>query len=168
MTRSLSQTGASAALLLLLAACTATPPPAETGSTPEAVAAREPARLFFGATEAEAREGRRSAFVLEATPDLVLHAELPGAKYEGQTLLVRGTAPGGLVAWSFPHVQRGRSIDVVLRVLGSAAAQRHLGGVYAVRVTAPDGAVLAEGAATLASRYAALASARRPGAAGVP
>jgi hypothetical protein len=107
--------------------------------------------LALGATQAEARKGGTSSFVLESTPDLALHADLRDASYDGKTLLIRGTDPQGQVLWSYPHVQRGASFDAVLPVFGSAAARKHIVGTYAFEVLAPDRTVLAAGSASFRS-----------------
>lgn len=115
-------------------------PPAQDGS---------PARLSFGATAAQAADGHTSSFPLAATPDLVLHAILPGGEEDGKTLVIRGLDPQGDVVWSYPHLQRGTSFDAVIPIFGSAAARKHLAGRFRFEVTAPGGAVIAEGEATL-------------------
>jgi hypothetical protein len=110
-----------------------------------------PARLSVGVTEAQAREGRTSSFVLESTPDLALHATLRDSTYEGKTLLIRGLDPHGAVVWSYPHLQKGGSFDAILPVFGSPAARKHTTGSYSFEVLAPDHAVVAAGSATFIS-----------------
>jgi hypothetical protein len=111
----------------------------------------EGVRLVLGATPVEAQNAGRSSFVLENTPDLALHAELPPAKYDGKTLLIRGTDPGGSVVWNYPHIQNGPSFDAVLPVFGSSAARRHVTGTYSFQVLAPDRSVIAAATASFRS-----------------
>jgi hypothetical protein len=110
-----------------------------------------PVRLALGATASEALEGRTTSFVLESTPDLVLHATLRTATYEGKTLQIRGRDPQGAVVWSYPHVQTGTSFDAVLPVFGSTVARKHLAGAYSFEVLAPDRTVVAAGTASFTS-----------------
>ncbi|HEY2517492.1 MAG TPA: hypothetical protein VGI39_41750 [Polyangiaceae bacterium] len=147
------------ALALTAAACNA-PPAGSTGeanaeNTASESADLRAAHLTFGATKAEALAGRTTSFALESTPDLVLHGQLTTAKYEGQTLLVRGTAPNGEVFWSYPHVAKGTAFDAVLPVFGSGAARKHLTGTYNFQVLAPDQTALASGKATFTSNRTA-------------
>jgi hypothetical protein len=133
-----------AALALLPAGCKAS---GSSGGAenPESI------HLALGATQTEARRGGTSSFVLENTPDLALHAELPVAKYDGKTLLIRGTDPAGAGVWSYPHVQKGPSFDAVLPVFGSSAARKHVTGTYSFQVLAPDRSVIASAAASFRS-----------------
>ena len=94
-------------------------------------------RISFGTTTSDATAGQTTSFALESTPDLVLHATLPTDSYEGQTLTIRGESPGSVVVWAHPRIQKGRSLDVALRVVGLTAARRHLTGRYTFDVTAP-------------------------------
>lgn len=144
-----------AAGTLALAAAGCASPSSSTESTDsngsELTAATESPRLTFGATAAQALEGKTSSFSLTATPDLVLHAELSSAAYEGKTMVLRGVDPQGRLAWSYPHLQTGRSFDAVIPVFGSRAARSHAAGVYKFQVTAPDGALAAQGKVTFTS-----------------
>ncbi|HEY2513122.1 MAG TPA: hypothetical protein VGI39_19775 [Polyangiaceae bacterium] len=139
-------------LALASAACDGSSRP-DAQSRTEAPSAAAPVRIAFAATTEDARKGGAGSFVLEDTHDLVLHADLANDAHEGETLLVRGTAPNGLLVWSHPRVQKGRALDVAIHMLGSPAAQKHLVGQYTFRVTAPDGTVVAEGAPQFTSRY---------------
>jgi hypothetical protein len=136
--------------LLLLAACQA-PTSWESGNSSKTESPGSPARLLLGATKDEALAGRTSSFVLESTPDLVLHADLRDATYDGKTLLIQGRSPDGAFVWRYPHLQKGTSFDAVLPVFGSPAARNHLAGAYAFEVTAPDRTVIAAGSARFAS-----------------
>lgn len=135
---------AAGVLALSVAACT-TP----TSASESAVGS--PTRLSLGVTAAQAREGGTTAFVLESTPDLALHAALPDSKYEGKTLQIRGVDPQGGVVWSYAHLQKGSAFDAVLPVFGSAAARKHTTGPYTFEVLAPDHTVVAAGGATFTS-----------------
>jgi hypothetical protein len=98
--------------------------------------------------------GPRGTFGLlrsRGTPDLAVHATLPGATYEGKTLQIRGVDPEGRVVWNYPHLQNGESFDAVLPVFGSAAARKHVTGTYSFSLLAPDRTVVAEGKASFTS-----------------
>jgi hypothetical protein len=145
----------SCALALALAACTGPSSSTAAKESPGGsnLSARRdgPARLSFGATSAQALDGRTSSFALSATPDLVLHATCDDDKYDGKTLLVKGVDPRGQVAWSYPHLQKGRSCDAILPVFGSPAARARTTGLFRFTVAAPDHTIVAEGEATLTS-----------------
>jgi hypothetical protein len=107
--------------------------------------------LSLGATQGQALQGGTSTFVLESTPDLVLHADLPASVYENASLLIQGRNPQGAVVWSYPHLQKGDSFDAVLPVFGSPVARNHAVGTYSIQVLAPGGVVVANGGATFTS-----------------
>jgi hypothetical protein len=132
-------------LAILSAACAK--PGSDSASSSLAAGA---APISFGATSAQALAGGTSSFVLEATPDLALHAALPATQYAGQRLTVRGLDPEGHTVWNYPHLYAS-SFDVILPVFGSEAGRKRISGTYTFEVTAPDGAVLAKGQATLTS-----------------
>lgn len=143
-----------AALVVSLTAFSAcTDPSSSRKSGSEGASSNSPARLLLGATQAQALEGSTSSFVLESTPDLVLHATLRDAKYDGKTLLIRGTDPQGAVIWSYPHMQKGTgtAFDAVLPVFGSPAARKHMTGRYSFEVLAPDRTVIAAASASFTS-----------------
>jgi hypothetical protein len=145
--------GAIVAVLLGVTGCTH--PGASRG---EDESADSPPRLLLGATKGEALDGGASSFALESTPDLVLHATLRDATYEGKTLLVRGSDPTGAVVWSYPHVQRGTDFDAVLPVFGSAPGRKHITGAYSFQVLAPDRSVVAAATAVFRSASAVAAA----------
>jgi hypothetical protein len=155
---------AASAVALSLLAC-APPSSTDPADSPPRTESRvrrgaSPARLSFGATAAQALAGQTSSFVLSATPDLVLHAPLASGEHDGETLLVRGLDPQGELAWSYPHLQKGEAFDAVLPVFGSRAAHEHTTGRFTFQVTAPNGAVVAEGQATFTSAAVAATTTR--------
>jgi len=125
-----------------------TPKPSP-GGRPASTQMDAPVPLSFGATEGQARVGGTATFVLESTPNLLLHASLEGAQYDGQVLQIEGTDSGGAVVWRYTHLQKGASFDAVLPVFGSEVARKHKTGAYSFTVVAPDRAVVPRGAATV-------------------
>jgi hypothetical protein len=148
--RGLARLAAVAIIALSTAACSK-PSGEGVGTDQEPSSSSSPVRLSFGATPGEARGDDATSFVLESTPDLVLHATLRDGSYEGKTLSIHGEDPRGSIVWSYPHVQKGASFDAVLPVFGSRAAREHLTGPYSFEVLAPDGAVIAAGKAAFRS-----------------
>ena len=148
LSRCLALCACASSLVLLSGACTK--PSSETREE-RAPSSSAVARLSLGTTRAQALQGGTPTFVLESTPDLVLHADLPASVYENASLLIQGTNPGGAVVWSYPHLQKGSSFDAVLPVFGSRVAREHVAGAYSIQVLGPGRVVVESGVATFTS-----------------